>query len=191
MSNQYKRFSSTNKADVWVKEYQSFFPSNSDNDKVFLQALDFYTASGNLIFNNYLRQYVSIEKNDYLYPYIMQMIKKLPNYEIPDNIIVYRYIKKALLKEMCKSYPPKRNAIIQDSGFMSTTLVRSSILQFKREKKLNILLIISVPKGTKGTYVGLLHNTLSEHEIILAQNTKLRIDAKLYFPRIYYCTVCN
>lgn len=60
-----------------------------------------------------------------------KMVDKLPTYHIPDNIIVYRYISKGLLKEMCPSYPPKKGMLLTDKGFMSTTLVRESITNYR------------------------------------------------------------
>lgn len=191
MSKLYKEFHTTEEADAWVEKYKSCFPSDSDDDKIFLQAIDYYTASGNPIFNNHLRRYRPMEKDNYFYPYVSQMIKKLPTYQIPDNITVYRYINKQLLKDMCESYPPKRGSILLDKGFMSTTLIRNSIFNLRLEKKLNVLLIISIPKGTNGTYVGLLHDTLPEYEIILAPNTKLRIDRKSLFNNYFECTVVS
>ena len=192
MSVQYKAFQTTEEADAWVEKYKSFFPSDADDDKIFLKAIEYYTASGNPIFNNYLRYHRSIEKNNYFYTYVTQMVNKLPTYQIPDDIIVYRYINKQFLQVICESYPPKHGSIIQDKGFMSTTLIRESVLQLRRDKKLNVLLVISIPKGTKGTYVGLLHDSLPEYEIILAPNTQFRIDYKVPFINNYLeCTVIN
>lgn len=192
MSIQYKVFQTTEEADAWVEEHKSFFPSDNDNDKIFLQAIDYYTGSSKPIYNNHLRQRFPVKEDSYFYPYLMQMIKKLPTYQIPDNITVYRYINKQLLKEMCESYPLKCGSIIQDKGFMSTTLLRESVEEFKSNRKLNILLVISIPKGTKGTYVDLLHDSLPEYEIILAPNTQLRIDYKIpFFNNYFECTVIN
>lgn len=192
MDTQYKEFHSRSEADLWVEKYKSHFPSDNDTDKIFLKALDYYTASGNPIFNNHLRHHKTMEKDSYFYPYVMQMINKLPTYQIPNNIVVYRYINKQLLKEMCNSYPPKHGSIIQDKGFMSTTLLRESVWQLRIDKKLNILLVISIPKGTRDTYVGLLHDSLPEYEVILAPNTQLRIDYKIPIFNTYFeCTVVN
>lgn len=80
--------------------------------------------------------------------------------------------------------------IMEDTGFMSTTLIRESVNSYKNGRNQNILLVISVPTSTKGTYVGHLKNTLSEYEVILAPNTKLRIDAKC-FNRCFWCTIVN
>ena len=118
-----------------------------------------------------------------------RMIDKLPTYHIPNNIIVYRYISKGLLKEMCPSYPPKTGMIIQDKGFMSTTLIKESVNSYRSGHDQNILLVISIPTGTKGTYVGHLKNTLSEYEVILAPNTQLSINYKFPFCNCYFrCT---
>lgn len=191
MSNLYKEFHTTEEANAWVENYKSCFPSDNDDDKIFLQAIDYYTGSLKPIYNNYLRNNKLMEKDNYFYPYFTRIIEKLPTYEIPDNIIVYRYIDKRLLKEICEPYPPKRGSIMQDKGFMSTSLVRESTCQIRIDRNSHILLVISIPKGTKGTYVDLLHDSLPEYEIILAPNTKLRIDSKSFFNTYFECTVIN
>lgn len=192
MSTKYTEFHSPKDTKLWYKKYKDFFPSVKDEDKDFLYALDMYTASANPVFNNHLRHNEPLETSDFYYPYITSMVTKLPTYTIPDNIIVYRYISKGLLKEMCPSYPPKKNMIMQDKGFMSTTLIRNSVNSYRDNRSQNILLVISVPTGTKGTYVGELPNMLTEYEVILAPNTKLRIDNKTpLFNLCFRCTVVN
>lgn len=155
------------------------------------KALDLYTASVNHIFNGHLRYNIDID--NFYQQHLKQMIQKIPTYHIPNNIIVYRYISKGLLKEMCPSYPPKAGMIIHDKGFMSTTLIRESMDTHREvDISLKILLKISVPAGTPGTYVGHLKNMLAEYEVILAPNTQLRIDYKFpFYNRYFRCTVVN
>lgn len=192
MKVQYKQFNTSVEANTWANHFKSYFPSDNDDDKKFLTAIDFYSASANPIFNNHLRYNKPLETDDFLYPYVQKMKAKLPNYYIPDNIIVYRYICKGLLKAMCSSYPPKRGMLLHDKGFMSTTLIRESVNDYRSVCHQNILLVISVPSGTKGTYIGLLKNSLKEYEVILAPNTKLRIDNKIpLFNNYFECTVVD
>lgn len=192
MKTHYKEFHFPDETHSWYIKYKSHFPSDNDNDKEFLQAINYYTASANPLFNNFLRYNTKLESDDFIYPYIIKMIDKLPTYQIPDNIVVYRYISKQLLKEMCPSYPPKKGMIITDNGFMSTTLIRESVNSYRDGRNQNILLIIYVPSGTKGTYVGHLKDTLTEYEVILAPNTKLHIDNKFpFFNCFFECTIVN
>lgn len=192
MKTHYKEFHFPDETHSWYIKYKSHFPSDNDNDKEFLQAINYYTASANPLFNNLLRYNAKLESDDFIYPYIIKMIDKLPTYQIPDNIVVYRYISKGLLKEMCLSYPPKKGMIITDNGFMSTTLIRESVNSYRDGRNQHILLVIYVPSGTKGTYVGHLKDTLTEYEVILAPNTKLHIDNKFPFLNCYFeCTVVN
>lgn len=79
-----------------------------------------YTASCNSAFNNHLRY--NIEISNSFHQYLTQLVEEIFTYRIPDNIIVYRYISKGLLKEMCPSYPPKKGLYLTDKGFMSTQL---------------------------------------------------------------------
>ena len=197
MNKQFKEFHSPSEVNVWFDKFKSYFPSDNDTDKDFLQAINLYTGHGNRIFNNYLRHKAELnlesENNNFIYSYITKMIEQLPTYQIPDNIIVYLYINKGILKEICPSYPPKKEIIMQDKGFTSTTLIRESVNDYRRtHHSLNILLEISVPAGTKGIYVGHLKDTLSEYEVILAPNTKLRIDNRIpFFNNYFQCTVVN
>lgn len=190
MQNQYTKFKISDEVDLWYEKYKSYFPSDNDSDKDFLEALNMYTGLGNHIFNNHLRY--NIELDPFYQKYFTKMFDKLPTYHIPDNIIVYRYISKGLLKTMCPTYPPKTGMIIHDKGFMSTTLIRKSVNSYRSGRKQNILLVISVPSGTKGIYVGHLKDVLSEYEVILAPNTQLHIDHKIPFCNQYFeCTVVN
>jgi len=197
MKTLYKKFYSPNEVNIWFDNFKSYFPSESDTDKDFLQAINLYSGHGNRIFNKHLRYNTElnpkIETENFIYSNITKMIDKLQKYQIPDNIIVYRYISKGLLEEICPSYPPKKGMIIQDKGFMSTTLLKESVNNYRHtQHSLNVLLEISIPAGTKGIYIGHLTNTLSEYEIILAPNTKLRIDDKIPFYNCYFkCTVVN
>lgn len=193
MKTQYKRFYTESQVDEWVDKYKNFFPSDNDEDKDFLETLNCYTGNANTPINRYLRQNKNLQEVDFFYNIYQKLAAKFPTYQIPDNVVVYRYIPKSLLKYMCPSYPPKKGMILEDKGFMSTTLVRSSISDFRHSHPgLNVLLEISIPAGTKGIYVGHLDCTLPEYEIILAPNTKLRIDYKIPFCNNYFqCTVLN
>lgn len=194
MKTKYTQFNNPNDVTAWANQFKSCFPSDSDSDKEFISAINYYTSNANVPINRFLR---CKNKNpieaSLIYNTYKQMVSKLPTYQIPDNVVVFRYISHQLLKEMCPSFPPKKDMIISDKGFMSTTMLRNSLFDFRKTRnKLDVLLVISIPKGTRGTYVGLLQDSLSEYEIILAPNTHLRIDSKLPFSnRCLWCTVIN
>lgn len=191
MKTQYKKFDSTDQVDEWYHLYNDFFPSDNNKDTDFLNALNCYTGNANTPINRYLRSNMNIQELDYIYDIYQEISVKFANYQIPDNVVVYRYISNSLLKFMCPSYPPRKGMILQDKGFMSTTLIKNSIRDFRSSHYgLNILLEISIPAGTNGIYVGHLESTLPEYEIILAPNTKLRIDSKIPFCNCHFkCTV--
>lgn len=193
MKTQYKQFNTESQVDEWVNKFKSFFPSDDDEDKDFLEALYCYTGNANTPINRYLRSNKSLQEIDFFDNIYQKLLDNFANYQIPDNVIVYRYINKGLLKYMCPSYPPKRGMILLDKGFMSTTLLQRSINDFRYSHPgLNVLLKISIPTGTKGLYVGHLNDSLPEYEIILAPDTKLRVDNKLpIFNSYIECTVVN
>ena len=193
MNKQYKKFNSTTQIDEWYIQYKNYFPSDDDKNQNFLKALDLYTSSANVPINRLLRSSnKSIEDNRYecFYDIYQNLLPQFSTYSIPDNVIVFRYISKSLLEYMCSSSSPKKGIILEDKGFMSTTLFPDSINDFLRSRpELNILLEISVPSGSKGIYVGHLKNSLTEYEIILAPNTRIRIDKKNIFNNHFHCTV--
>lgn len=192
MKTRYKIFISPKEVDSWFEKYKSYFPSDNDTDKEFVKVLENYVGSANIAINNTLRYGTSITEDDFIQSISQKMLDKLQTYHIPDDIVVYRYISKGLLKAMCPSYPLQKGMVLQDKGFMSTTLFRESVNSYRDGRNQNILLAISIPSGTKGTYVGRLENTLSEYEVILAPNTKLRIDYKIPFCNRYFkCTVVD
>lgn len=192
MGVKYKQFKMEKEVKQWVQEYSGYFPKLTDSDTDFLMALYFYTASENVPINRHLREdNTLLEVGDMAYYDLKSMLQKLPFYHIPDNVTVYRYINRGLLKQMCPNWPPHKGMIISDKGFMSTTLLRHGVDQYLEGRHSNVLLKISIPEGSRGTYVGLT-DTLHEHEIILVPNTKIRIDSFcLPFQKEYKCTVIS
>gem|GEM_PF-5838620 len=192
MKTKYTQFNNPNDVTAWANQFKS---SDSDSDKEFISAINYYTSNANVPINRFLRyNHTDSIEPTLIHNIYTQMTSKLPTYQIPDNVVVFRYTSHQLLKEMCPSFPPKKDMLISDKGFMSTTLLRSYLFDFRktRNNKLDILLVISIPKGTRGTYVGLLQDSLLEYEIILAPDTHLRIDSKLPFSnRCLWCTVIN
>lgn len=193
MKTTYSQFNNPSEVISWANQFKSCFPSDSDSDKEFISAINYYTSDANVPINRFLRcKHKDSIKASLIHNTYKQMVSKLPTYQIPDNVVVFRYISHQLLKEMCPSFPPKKDMIISDKGFMSTTLLRSYLFDFRKARNLDILLVISIPKGTRGTYVGLLQDSLHEYEIILVPDTHLRIDSKFPFSsRCLWCTVIN
>lgn len=190
MNVHFHKFETEAEAETWAYENRTLFPNDSNDDKMFLEALDFYTASANVPINNYLRYNICLDEDDPSVSYAQILKRKLHKYHIPDNIIVYRYISKELLDIMKQSDNLQIHGILHDKGFMSTTLIRKSVDAYRKERRQNILLIISVTAGTPGTCVINLKNTLREYEVILAQDTRLRVDFKIPFTnRWIWCTV--
>lgn len=75
MSVQYKAFQTTEETDAWVEKYKSFFPSDTDADKIFIQAIDYYTDMLKPTYNNHLRQHFLIKEDNFFYPYMTRMVK--------------------------------------------------------------------------------------------------------------------
>lgn len=184
MKTNYKFFKSEEQANEWINEYKCLFP-NDPNTSLY-KALDMYIASAYVPINTYYR-YGRTDILDFdEIATINSITNELPNYHIPDKIIVYRYISSRFLQALTSKTSLKRGSIICDAGLMSTSLLRTA---YNRKEDQKICLIISVPKGTKGTYVGHIGDALPEYEIVLAPNTKLRVDHIALFGKFYFCTV--
>lgn len=188
MNNHFRRFSSEEEVDLWIEKYKELFPKSTDSDKNFLDALYYYTASANAQINNHLRGLSYLDETCFIYPYMKQMIEKIPLYNIPENIVVYRYIRKRAMKYLC-DIPIRKGTLLCEKGFCSTSLLPHSADDHKEENTSYTYLVISVPAGAKGTYVGLT-DTLTEYEVLLAPNSLLRVDS-IYFPfrRTFKCTL--
>lgn len=191
MSNKYKKFFFECTADKWLNLYRSEFPQKANTDETFWKALSIYTGSGNGPINQHLRCQNPIYKSDYLYPYLQSLLARLPEYHIPDNIVVYRFINSKHLKKMCPAWPPHKGMIISDKAFLSTTLLRHGVDSYKKGRGLDVTLIISIPCGTAGTYVGYAATSLHEFEILLPPEVKLHIDSFCNGTKEIFCTVTD
>ena len=71
------------------------------------------------------------------------------------------------------------NDIIEDEGFMSTSLREETAIDFlNRKRKRGILMYIKIPKGTSGIMVDVVVNEYWESELLLEPGTKIRITGK-------------
>ncbi len=112
---------------------------------------------------------------------------------VPNDIVVYRYISKTLIKKMLEwgnSKSLKRNSILLDKGFFSTTL---SVEAVKNRDYANLmkrsLFTIYVPKGISCVYVDLVSD-MDEQEILFAPGIRLKVITKCMFGKYVECIIC-
>lgn len=183
MKNTYVRFNTALEANSWIEKYKMEFPQETDVDVEFIDAIKNYTSSANVPINNHLRFDNSLIKaTDIVYPIKQKLLDKLPEYQIPDNIVAYRYIPINVFTKLLGIWPLKKGMLITDNGFCSVSLLPHGADRHKEEKITYLHFEIAIPSGTAGTYVGLV-SEMDEYEILLAPGAKFRIDS-IYFPFI-------
>lgn len=158
-------------------QYQEYNPE-TPSEKFFR----WYTQGLDYSFNRILR-YLGIDKYDYnnslfskemFYDSIAEINKR----SLCENIVVYRYVSKYILSKMKKWSNVliiKKNVILTDKGYFSTTLCLDSVKDRPYATlKQHTLFKIYVPKGTPCVYVDLVAD-MGENELLFAPNIRLKV----------------
>jgi hypothetical protein len=104
--------------------------------------------------------------------------KEIESNKIQQNIVTYRFVRDSIIKHMLVLSGVRRlkkDVVIFDDGFLSTTLTPSSINKdrdYVRDHKK--IFVICVQKGTPCVYLDFLSH-LDENELLFLPKTKLRI----------------
>ena len=157
----------------------------------------YYTQGTHKFFNNITRNY-DINTYDFSESFFSREmfdsgIREINCHTITDDIVVYRYVSKALIKRMLEwgsSKSLKRNSFLLDKGFFSTTL---SLEAVKGRDYANLkerdLFTIYVPKGSHGVYVDLISD-MNEKEILFAPGIRLQVVGKHWSGKYIECIMC-
>lgn len=199
----YREFTNKYKASEWGKEHyndwlpdlqdQSYSPQTSA-EKFFR----YYTQGIDYVYNRILR-YSSIDKYNYedssvTKEMFIDGIAEINKQSLCEDIIVHRYVDMDILKDMKKWSNVKlikRNSILTDKGFFSTTLSLDSVKGHDYATlKHHSLFYIYVSKGTHCVYVDLIAD-MKENEMIFAPNIKLKVLGSYYFGKYIECVVVN
>ena len=157
----------------------------------------YYTQGAHNFFNNITRNY-DIDTYDFSDSYFSKdmfdfSVREINSFAISDNIVVYRYVPNTLIKRMLEwgdSKSLKRNSILLDKGFFSTTLSLEAVKDRNYANfKERTLFILYVPKGSHGVYVDLVSD-MNEKEILFAPGIKLQVLGKHWFGKTIECIVC-
>ena len=201
----FREFESKDEASEWGKEhYSDWLPELQNQDytpqtsaeKFFRR----YTGTSH-IYNDVLR-YNDINTYDFTdsnitKDEIIEGSAEINRNLLSENILVYRYVSKKLLKIM-KEWSNlkliKHNSILTDKGFFSTTLSLDSVTgRGYAQNKNSRIFKIYVPKGTPCVYVGLLFDTNenNENEVLFAPDIKLKVLVNHWLNRRIECVVVN
>lgn len=199
----YRKFQNKEEAAEWGKEHYGYWlPNLQDqaNDaqtpaETFFRS---YTRGIHSTYSGILRE-TGIDKYDFtdspnLKYEILEGVEEINKNLLTENILVYRYIYPIVLNEMKKwsnVKSIKRNSILTDKGFFSTTLSLNSVTERGyAQNKNSFIFKIYVPRGTPCVYVGLIAG-MNENEILFAPDIKLKVLANCRFSRRIECVVIN
>lgn len=199
----YKEFTNDEASEWGKKNYSHWLINLQDQDNMPKTPVEkffrYYTQGIHYFFNRILR-YGDIEtyvfdNNVLSKDMFIEGIDEIRKNVITENIVVYRYVSKNILRDMKKwgnipVGPIRKGKILLDKGFMSTTLSLSSVRDRDYSNPLNhSLFTIYVPKGTPGVYVDLISD-MHENEILFAPGLKLKVISSLFGRRVE-CVVVN
>lgn len=186
---QYKEFLCAEEAEEWAYTHYSDVLA-LPKDSFTYQSVLYYTGSMSRNWNKVLRLCTSIESGGlerYATGYFasdseqLRMIKEvnrfLREHSIPENIVVYRYTHRKVLKQLCSAGILRKGMIFAERGFCSTTLVKDALQKFSKQHECDCVLKIYLPKGLPGAYASLDSplSVLLEYEILLPPNIQFEI----------------
>ncbi|MBE6087089.1 MAG: hypothetical protein E7206_03340 [Clostridium beijerinckii] len=173
--------------DIQITEYT--YESKNLNDLLYGYTGDMY-----LIYNRMLRGTEKYDSEDEETEEFNQRINIINNeiskFNLKENVVVWRYTYKELLKLLFEKQKIKVGHTFTDKAFIDTTLVPDLLRAFAYTHRYNCLLKLYLPKGTKGVYVEFYHENdyLNECEFLLPLNTTFVLKRK-YFSFRYMKTV--
>lgn len=157
-----------------------------------------YTSGTGTVYNGILRGSIkrksTLSSNDKKNLKLIRLAEKeIMKHPSPDNIVVYRYVSKEILNHMkkwCNLNRIKKNCILVDNGFLSTTFTPQLIKDSSYAKKSKKIFKIYVPKGTPCVYVDLISD-MHENEVIFCPKLKLKVISAPIFSKYIECIVVN
>lgn len=182
----YKSFS-CEEAVAWGKKYYNDWMPKMQNQEYKPETpcekfFRYYTQGVDYVFNRILR-YSSIDEYDFANSgfsreMFYDSIAEINNHRLRENIVVYRYVNKALISDMKKWSKVsfiRKNTILTDRGYFSTTLCLDSVKDRPYATiKGHMLFKIFVPKGTPCVYVDLVAD-MGENEMLFAPGIILKV----------------
>ena len=156
------------------KEYSAEYKEKLTDEEV--EAIGKYQATSYISMNRFLRGKYS-DISDDLRKHLENLRKAIKKVKIKENILVARGTSISAIGGDWDGI--QINDIIEDEGFMSTSLREETAIEFATKKReRGILMYIKIPKGTNGVIVDVAVNANWESELLLAPGTQIRITGK-------------
>lgn len=200
LKQEYRSFSEEYEAKEWGKQYYPFSFEMDFGDRDFRKiCLLSYTGSCSKGYNHCCREFLKSDtgrKNALLSqaPTTFREISEVNDYlwdcQLPENIIVYHFTEKKVVREHGKSGLFGMRTLTK-FDFTSTTLIKKSMADAILDRHYNCVLHIYLPKGMPGAYVSAdpKKSILKEHEFLLPPAITFQI-IKIHwlsFPLIIEC----
>lgn len=171
----------------WAKRYKeimSLFEKIKENHTSETAPIECYCGNSYREINEILRFGYNSDKHlyDKMVDILIMTLCSAP--KIKDNIVVYRLVNDAFIKELIGNNKLSDSIPTREKGFMSTSLLKDIVNIYSDGGSGLYLLKIYVPKDTVGIYV----NTVTrrdEEEILLAPNNYLRLIEYPYYDEGY------
>jgi hypothetical protein len=165
---EFLKFNSNDEASLWGKfMYNPWINSLSKEE---LSALKIYT--GEVFYSNIndtLRGFSNFTYNNEKYCDLIT--SALSKARTPANLVVFRGTSKMMLGQL-KNLPADQlvGKVMEDKAFMSTSLLEGEVYDS------NLILVMNVPKGTQGAYIGNLSFLHGEFEFLLNRGYRMVIN---------------
>ncbi|MFK7100960.1 ADP-ribosyltransferase [Flavobacterium oreochromis] len=196
--NNYKYFECIEKIEKWENNHSSYFQNlqklirncTATKKQIFeIETFELYCGYYSKNINNHLR---GITINEYYNSIILQLDDYISKFSSNENLIAVRRVPN---KYIGKNF--SKNKIFKENGFLSTSLNLNFRLDYDSIYKPLVnesLLIIKIPKGTKGVY---LENIVppkkqkKEYEFLIARNQTFKVifNRRILNNRLLYLTI--
>lgn len=179
----FREFTSIEEINEWAaKQYGEFLnhPEEAIYDIVFSYTGDAYFAMNNLLRGLPVMSPKELKETKIdssfqdetiaLFEYVM-------GFRLNEDIIVYRSVTRRGIKELFRSWYPRKGRTGIEKAFMSTTMLRSIAARYSKKNK-GVTMRIRVPKGVHALYVSqddYKGNLLKEYELLLRPGIELRV----------------
>lgn len=185
----YREFHSADEAERWGETYYKDLYGKNCEDNADFEQLFLYSGSGYRLYNSQLRY--NEEYDEIITQGIERLTDILARHTLPENVIAYRYTQKQILSLLCAGKPLRPGLRFSDKAFLSTSLVKASLSQFKKENPCDCLLKLYLPKGLHSIYISLknTNSRLNEQELLLQRDTEFEIIRihRLSYPLLIEC----
>lgn len=175
VSNLYREFQTAEEAELWAEKHYAGLCGGRRARNPDYELLYKYAGNGYRIYNQTLRRDWKDDEED-LYD-IAQLTALISKYDLSEPVVAYRYTNRRDIMLLCGGKKLCAGLRFSDKAFFSTSLVKSSLVTFRKENQCDCLLKLYLPKGLHTVYISLkdTDSRLNEQELLLQRDTEFEI----------------